>query len=72
MKYIKQKVRAGRSALGWSQKRLAIAAGVSLPTVARFERGANSSIVTYEKIINGLSECEFSDVDGGFIMKFTK
>lgn len=44
-------VRAARALLDWSQERLAEAAGVSVPTVKRFEGGSGPSSSTAESVV---------------------
>jgi hypothetical protein len=63
-------IRTGRVALGMSQRQLAIEAGLSLPTVARFENGRNSLIGNYEKMIGALSGCTFVETKDGFVMTY--
>lgn len=43
-----------RQKAGWSQQELADKAGVPQSTVARFERGANTSIKTLNKLVTAL------------------
>jgi transcriptional regulator with XRE-family HTH domain len=49
-------IRAARSLLGWTQSRLAQAAGLSDPTVKRFEtrRGATNSAAAVAKMVAAL------------------
>lgn len=43
-----------RQKAGWSQQELADKAGVPQSTVARFERGANTSVRTLNKLVTAL------------------
>lgn len=43
-----------RQKAGWSQQELADKAGVPQSTVARFERGANTSVKTLNKLVTAL------------------
>ena len=48
-------IRAGRSALNWSQLELAEKSGISLPTVARIETGVNNpKLETISKLIGAI------------------
>jgi transcriptional regulator with XRE-family HTH domain len=48
-------IRAGRSALDWSQLELAEKSGVSLPTVARIETGLNNpKLETISRLIGAI------------------
>lgn len=47
-------VRRARQHRGWSQQRLAAVAGVSRPTIARFEAGKTISLATLNKLITAL------------------
>jgi len=48
-------IRAGRSALDWSQLELAEKSGVSLPTVARIETGLNNpKLETISRLIGAV------------------
>jgi transcriptional regulator with XRE-family HTH domain len=62
-------MRAGRGLLGWSQTELANEAGLSLPTVKRFEtgRGANVSDDAIGKLVAALESAgvEFIAENGG-------
>ncbi len=62
-------MRAGRGLLGWSQTELATEAGLSLPTVKRFEtgRGANVSDDAIGKLVTALESAgvEFIPENGG-------
>jgi transcriptional regulator with XRE-family HTH domain len=51
-------MRAARALLGWDQKQLATAAGVSLPTVQRMEGSdgtVRATVDTLEKVITALN-----------------
>ena len=47
-------IRNARRARGWSQRQLALAAGVSRPTVARIEADQDVSTVTLNKVAHAL------------------
>jgi transcriptional regulator with XRE-family HTH domain len=48
-------IRAGRSALSWSQQLLADKSGISLPTIARIETGVNNpKLETISKLIGAI------------------
>jgi len=48
-------IRAGRSALNWTQHELAEKSGISLPTVARMETGANNpKLETISKLLGAI------------------
>lgn len=50
-------IRAGRSALNWSQLELAEKSGVSLPTVARIETGVNNpKLETISRLIGAIEK----------------
>ena len=52
-----EQIRAGRGLLGWSQAELAKAAGLSEPTVKRFETGqTNVSEAAIAKMVAALAE----------------
>lgn len=51
---IAKHVREARDASGWSQEELAERAGVSRPTIARFERGEDVSTATLVKVTAAL------------------
>ena len=48
-------IRAGRNALGWSQKEFASQSGISIPTIARLESGGNSIFKTVTKLFATLN-----------------
>lgn len=50
MGQIATRIRAARTARGWSQTDLAEAAGVSRPTVARIERGDDMNTATLASV----------------------
>lgn len=54
MAQIAQVARTARVSRGWSQGELAVAAGVSRPTVARIEAGNDVSISSLEKVAAAL------------------
>jgi transcriptional regulator with XRE-family HTH domain len=65
-----RQIKAARALLGWSQEKLALAAGISVPTIKRLE--ANDGPLggrgqTVEKILNsmGAAGVEFIDENGG-------
>jgi len=62
-------IRAARGLLGWSQTVLAIAAGLSVPTIKRYEtgRGANVSDAAVAKLVAALEAAgvEFIAENGG-------
>ena len=48
-------IRAGRSALNWTQQELAEKSGISLPTVARMETGMNNpKLETISKLLGAI------------------
>ena len=48
-------IRAGRSALNWSQQFLADKSGISLPTIARIETGSNNpKLETISRLISAI------------------
>jgi transcriptional regulator with XRE-family HTH domain len=47
-------IRAGRNALGWTQKDLANKSGISMPTIARLETGGNPVASTVLVVISAL------------------
>ena len=49
-------IRAGRSALGWSQSELSEKSGISLPTIVRVEKSSNPKISTVQAIFSVLKE----------------
>ena len=58
-------IRAGRSALNWSQLELAEKSGISLPTVARTETGANNpKLETVSRLIGAIEA-------GGVVFSWT-
>ena len=59
-------VKAARGAMGLSQGELARRAGVSLPTLARFEAGGKVMLATYLKIFQALDKCQFIETEDGF------
>jgi transcriptional regulator with XRE-family HTH domain len=63
-------IRAGRNALGWSQKELAEKSGISVPTIARTEISNNPKLDTVLAIIGALKEngVVFRETDTGFEM----
>lgn len=65
-------VKAGRGAMGLSQVELARRAGVSLPTLARFETGGKVMLSTYLKIFQALDKCEFIETEDGFELIYRK
>lgn len=65
-------VKAGRGAMGLSQIELARRAGVSLPTLARFETGGKVMLSTYLKIFQALDKCEFIETEDGFELIYRK
>lgn len=65
-------VKAGRGAMGLSQVELARRAGVSLPTLARFETGGKVMLATYLKIFQALDKCEFIVNEDGFELIYRK
>lgn len=65
-------VKAARGAMGLSQVELARRAGVSLPTLARFETGGKVMLSTYLKIFQALDKCEFIVNEDGFELIYRK
>jgi predicted transcriptional regulator len=63
-------VKAGRGAMALSQSELARRAGVSLPTLARFENGGKVMLATYLKIFQALDKCQFIETADGFVMTY--
>ena len=62
-----EQIRAARALLGWEQKRLAVAAGVSVETIGRLERtrGAVSAYVgTVDTIQKVLEEVGIEFING--------
>jgi predicted transcriptional regulator len=64
--------KVGRVAMGLSQGELAQRAGVSLPTLARFESGHDVLLATYLKIFQALDRCEFIETKDGFELIYKK
>ncbi len=65
LKFRTVQCRMARAALGWGLEDLAGAAGVSLDTVARFERGDTSRLTAVRAIKTALENagCEFISED---------
>jgi len=68
-------IRSGRSALNWSQQELADKAGLSLPTVARLESGANNpKLETVSRLIGAIEKAGIAFNwmhTNGFVMTVT-
>ncbi|SMO34729.1 Helix-turn-helix domain-containing protein [Thalassovita litoralis] len=47
-----EQLRQARAALGWTQAKVAEAAGVSLPTIKRLENGAGNLAIRLETLTN--------------------
>jgi transcriptional regulator with XRE-family HTH domain len=61
-------VKAARALLGWKQPDLAEAAGVSIPTIKRYETGTSSIPVVKAAIVQALEEAGVVFVhDGKFV-----
>lgn len=56
-------VRAARALLDWSQERLAEAAGVSVPTVKRFEAGSGPASATAESVVKIRGALEAAQIE---------
>lgn len=54
MMIIAEQVRSARAARRWTQSELAAHAGLSRPTIARVERGADVSTSTLAKVVEAL------------------
>jgi len=49
-------LRAGRNALGWSQKELSEKSGVSVPTIARMEDEKNTTMATALAVLRAFAD----------------
>lgn len=56
-------IRGARGLLGWSQAELARAAGLSLPTIQRYESVGNTSAEALAKIVSALEAAGVVFVD---------
>jgi len=74
-------IRAARALLGWDQRQLAQAAGISVPTVQRMEASdgtVRANVDTLEKVINALHSAGIeligdgaASIGGGRGLRFT-